>query len=137
MLPKVDECLTRLEPFIQEQEIPLRIAKRAVQQSVEQLRSQLLNEAQVHIPESQTEWDEIFKSRIALLMDLNLKRVINGTGIVVHTNLGRSLLPDHTIRQLSMAGACYTNLEFNLETGKRGSRYVVYCAGLPRGNRWN
>ena len=125
MLPKVDECLTRLEPFIQEQEIPLRIAKRAVQQSVEQLRSQLLNEAQVHIPESQTEWDEIFKSRIALLMDLNLKRVINGTGIVVHTNLGRSLLPDHTIRQLSMAGACYTNLEFNLETGKRGSRYSL------------
>ncbi|MEJ2135740.1 MAG: L-seryl-tRNA(Sec) selenium transferase [Desulfofustis sp.] len=125
MLPKVDECLTRLEPFTQEQEIPLRIAKRAVQQSVEQLRSQLLNEEQVHIPESQTEWDEIFKSRIALLMDLNLKRVINGTGIVVHTNLGRSLLPDHTIRQLSMAGACYTNLEFNLDTGKRGSRYSL------------
>ena len=125
MLPKVDECMARLESYIEEYEIPLRVAKKGVQQSVEQLRSSLLNDEQVHIPENQAEWDEIFKRKIGLLMDLNLKRVINGTGIVVHTNLGRSLLPDHTIKQLSMAGACYTNLEFNLKTGKRGSRYSL------------
>mgnify|MGYP001818221209 CR=1 FL=1 len=125
MLPKVDECLARLESYILEYEIPLRIAKKGVQQSVERLRSRLLNDEQVHIPESQVEWDEIFKRTLGLLLDLNLKRVINGTGIVVHTNLGRSLLPDHTIRQLSMAGACYTNLELNLSTGKRGSRYSL------------
>ncbi|MBT8328924.1 MAG: L-seryl-tRNA(Sec) selenium transferase [Desulfofustis sp.] len=125
MLPKVDECLARLESYVEEYEIPLRVAKKGVQQAVEQLRNRLLNDEQVHIPKSQAEWDEIFKRQIGLLMDSNLKRVINGTGIVVHTNLGRSLLPDHTIRQLSMAGACYTNLEFNLKTGKRGSRYSL------------
>ncbi len=124
-LPKVDECLARLESYIEEYEIPLRVAKKGVQQSVEQLRSCILNDEQVHIPEDQAEWDEIFIRKIGLLMDLNLKRVINGTGIVVHTNLGRSLLPDHTISQLAMAGACYTNLEFNLKTGKRGSRYSL------------
>ncbi|MBT8344809.1 MAG: L-seryl-tRNA(Sec) selenium transferase [Desulfofustis sp.] len=125
MLPKVDECLARLESYVEEYEIPLRVAKKGVQQAVEQLRNRLLNDEQVHIPKSQAEWDEIFKRQIGLLMDSNLKRVINGTGIVVHTNLGHSLLPDHTIRQLSMAGACYTNLEFNLKTGKRGSRYSL------------
>ncbi|NNK58143.1 MAG: L-seryl-tRNA(Sec) selenium transferase [Desulfofustis sp.] len=125
MLPKVDECLARLESYVEEYEIPLRVAKKGVQQAVEQLRNRLLNDEQVHIPKSQAEWDEIFKRQIGLLMDSNLKRVINGTGIVVHTNLGRSLLPDHSIRQLSMAGACYTNLEFNLKTGKRGSRYSL------------
>ena len=124
-LPKVDECLTRLESYIEQHDVPQLIAKKAVQQSVEQLRSALLNDEHVHIPDTQAEWDVIFKRKIERSMALNLKRVINGTGIVVHTNLGRSLLPDHTITQLSMAGACYTNLEFNLETGKRGSRYSL------------
>lgn len=124
-LPKVDECLTGLESHIAEYGVPPSIAKKAVQQTVEQVRSAILNDEQVHIPDAQADWEEIFKKRIDLLMELNLKRVINGTGIVVHTNLGRSLLPEHTIRQLSMAGACYTNLEFNLKTGKRGSRYSL------------
>jgi len=124
-LPKVDECLARLETHIAEYEVPPRIAKKAVQQSVEQVRSTILKDEQVHVPDNQADWDEIFKKRIGQLMDSNLKRVINGTGIVVHTNLGRSLLPDHTIKQLLMAGACYTNLEFNLKTGKRGSRYSL------------
>ena len=124
-LPKVDECLIRLEPHLKENDVPLRVAKKAVQQAVEQVRTIILQDGQAHIPDGQAEWNEIFKKRIARLMESNLKRVINGTGIVVHTNLGRSLLPDHTIRQLSMAGACYTNLEFNLKTGARGSRYSL------------
>jgi len=124
-LPKVDECLAKLEEHINQHDVPQLIAKKAVQQSVEQLRNALLNDEPVHVPDTLAGWDEIFKARIEQLMALNLKRVINGTGIVVHTNLGRSLLPAHTIQQLSMAGACYTNLEFNLKTGKRGSRYSL------------
>lgn len=124
-LPKIDECLARLEDHMKEHDVPLLIIKKAVQQSVEQRRNALLNDEHVYIPATQAEWDDIFKEQIERLVALNLMRVINGTGIVVHTNLGRSLLPDHTIKQLSMAGACYTNLEFNLKTGKRGSRYSL------------
>ena len=112
-LPKVDECLARLEDHIGTHDVPLLIAKKAVQQSVGQVRNALLNDEQVHIPSTQAAWENIFKKQIERLMAMNLKRVINGTGIVVHTNLGRSLLPAHTIEQLSMAGGCYTNLEFN------------------------
>lgn len=53
-----------------------------------------------------------------------LKRVINGTGIILHTNLGRAVLGDR-VRQDLAEGAChYINLEYDLHEGKRGSRYA-------------
>jgi len=54
----------------------------------------------------------------------HLKRVINATGIVIHTNLGRSLLAKEAISHLVEIASHYNNLEYDLEIGKRGSRYV-------------
>jgi L-seryl-tRNA(Ser) seleniumtransferase len=50
-------------------------------------------------------------------------RVLNCTGVIIHTNLGRSLLPVSTMKILATASRSYSNLELNLESGKRGSRY--------------
>lgn len=52
-----------------------------------------------------------------------LKKVINATGVVLHTNLGRSPLPDSAIELMKHVSEGYSNLEFDLETGGRGSRY--------------
>lgn len=52
-----------------------------------------------------------------------LSRVINATGVIVHTNLGRSRLPVAAGDTLVMASQHYSNLEYNLSTGRRGSRY--------------
>jgi L-seryl-tRNA(Ser) seleniumtransferase len=52
----------------------------------------------------------------------SLRRVINATGVVVHTNLGRSPLSEAALEALATAGAYYNNLEFQLEAGSRGSR---------------
>jgi L-seryl-tRNA(Ser) seleniumtransferase len=57
-------------------------------------------------------------------MQWSLRRVINATGVVVHTNLGRSLLSEAALEALATAGAHYNNLEFELEDGSRGSRQV-------------
>lgn len=54
----------------------------------------------------------------------SLTRVINATGVIIHTNLGRSPLSTAARDQILTAAACYTNLEYDLEEGKRGSRQI-------------
>lgn len=53
----------------------------------------------------------------------SLRQTINATGIVVHTNLGRAPLADAALAAIAKTASGYSNLEFDLETGKRGSRY--------------
>ena len=53
----------------------------------------------------------------------SLKPVINATGIINHTNLGRARLAASAIKAMQVVGAAASNLELNLETGKRGSRH--------------
>jgi L-seryl-tRNA(Ser) seleniumtransferase len=53
------------------------------------------------------------------------RRVINGTGVIIHTNLGRSILPGDTLAQISITSGNYSNLEFDLASGARGSRYSL------------
>jgi L-seryl-tRNA(Ser) seleniumtransferase len=62
--------------------------------------------------------------RLSILVQPKLRHVINATGVVVHTNLGRSPLSKGVIEGFRSLAGCYTNLEYDLGTGKRGSRYV-------------
>ena len=52
-----------------------------------------------------------------------LKAVINGTGIILHTNLGRAKLSKQAQKELALVAQHYSNLEFNLAEGTRGSRH--------------
>jgi L-seryl-tRNA(Ser) seleniumtransferase len=66
---------------------------------------------------------EAVKNAVHQAMTPNLRRTINATGIVVHTNLGRSLLATEVIDNLVTIAGRYSNLEYDLAAGKRGSRY--------------
>ncbi len=71
--------------------------------------------------------DEVIKRIIKRIEELNrpsLRRVINATGVITHTNLGRSILAKRVIERLSEIAGSYSNLEYDLDLGKRGLRYV-------------
>ena len=62
----------------------------------------------------------------------SLRRVLNATGVLVHTNLGRAPLPEAAIARVVEVGGGYSNLEYDLETGARGSRQDHLGALLRR-----
>ena len=63
-------------------------------------------------------------ARLEALTRPTLRPVINATGVLVHTNLGRAPLSDAAQTAMQMAGGGYSNLEYDLDAGQRGSRYV-------------
>jgi L-seryl-tRNA(Ser) seleniumtransferase len=123
-LPKIDLVLDTLENLLLEN-IPVAIVKSAIRETIDTFRVQILEGGHVELPKNKKEWNDVFLKAIEKKNRPNLQRVINGTGVVIHTNLGRSLLGSESIKALQTAGAYFTNLEFDLSTGKRGSRYSL------------
>ncbi|MDX9993390.1 MAG: L-seryl-tRNA(Sec) selenium transferase [Anaerolineales bacterium] len=71
-------------------------------------------------------------SRLASWTRSTLEPVINATGVIIHTNLGRAPLSRAAIEAIQAVSAGYSSLEFDLKTGKRGSRLVHAEAVLQR-----
>ena len=70
--------------------------------------------------------------RLARGFEPSLRPVINATGVVIHTNLGRAPLADAALQRVAALGTGYTNLEYDVSTGSRGSRSVHAEALLAR-----
>lgn len=66
---------------------------------------------------------KIVLSRVDALCKDSLVPLINATGIVLHTNLGRSPIDESILEQAQKSVRCYCNLEFDIDSGKRGERY--------------
>jgi len=126
-LPGVDHVLERVgtEPFFEN--IPKTVLVNSIRKTLETLRDSILKENR-NIREESLSKDRIIKLvKVAVTetMTLNLKRLINATGVVVHTNLGRSLLPGEVVENIAAIAGRYSNLEYDIGVGKRGSRYSI------------
>jgi len=75
------------------------------------------------------DWTEEVRERLALRTGRSLRPVLNATGVVLHTNLGRAPLAHAALEALAAAGGGYSTLEFDLHAGVRGSR-ADHCRAL-------
>ena len=124
-LPAVDELLR--QPVIAEAvgTFPRSLVVRAVRNVLDRIRRAILSDQSSGV--SRLDEAALIQEILAeaeRLAAYTLQRVVNGTGIIVHTNLGRSLLCQEALERLQLIGSGYSNLEYDLEAGSRGSRYV-------------
>lgn len=123
MIPQVDEALGWLS---QKTDAPIVLVKQSVREVLEELRQCILAGKKVSNTElSEKKLVPTILTQLDQKLGPNFKRVINATGVVIHTNLGRSILPASASEALAQAAIRYSNLEFDLTTGKRGSRYSL------------
>lgn len=73
---------------------------------------------------------EKIKQEIQKHLRKDLQSVINATGVVIHTNLGRSVIDESIFEKCKEQLCNYANVEFDLESGKRGSRYALVLEKL-------
>jgi len=88
---------------------------------ITKLRADILKEKLDSINE--VELIQAVKNEYKNLTSPSLQSVINATGIIVHTNLGRSLINEESFNKAMKVATSYNNLEYDLEQGKRGERY--------------
>lgn len=94
--------------------------KTCVQAVLEDARAAL---ATARIPVDESTLRSHVLARLAAAEAEGLLAVINGSGVLLHTNFGRAPLSERALAAVSALGSGYTNLEYDLEDGKRGSRY--------------
>lgn len=120
-LPSVDEILKSEEGLKWQKSYPRRNVLKAIREVIEEHRQAILRNTLKEI--SAEEMRAEIRRRIAHFSSFSLKPVINATGIVIHTNLGRSVLSGETMDNIRKVACGYSNLEYDLEAGKRGKRY--------------
>ena len=133
-IPKVDEVLSQEPLFVLSETYGAAVVKDAARKVIEEMRSAILAiEGEIE----RRDFDKMMSamtvdvvvSKIAVLLGKeekhNLRQVINATGTILHTNLGRSPLCKDAIDSVAAVSHAYSNLEYNIAEGKRGSRHDI------------
>jgi len=130
-IPKVDSILESSGWRSLVSACPESIAKDLLREHLDSLRLAIREGRVVSVPSV----DEIVTAvgvSAASLIEPGLRRVINATGVIIHTNLGRSLLAMRAVNAIMRVATGYSNLEYDIEKGARGSRYVHCRSVLKR-----
>lgn len=125
LIPKVDDILDRDNIKELLKFIPRKIVLDSIRLEIEGIRTIIKSKVLLE-DEILKEIDKIdikIKNRSEERNAYKLKRVINATGVVIHTNLGRSLINEKIMDNVKEIAIHYSNLEYDLSTGTRGSRY--------------
>ncbi|MCA9929347.1 MAG: L-seryl-tRNA(Sec) selenium transferase [Anaerolineales bacterium] len=120
-LPSVDRLLQQADATALIEEYGRYLTVEAVRQASATIRTRILNGKSVHMPLEHAIMAEAEQWLEAFLRP-TLRPVINATGVIVHTNLGRAPLSQDTLAAITAVSSGYSTLEYDLTEGKRGSR---------------
>ena len=95
----------------------------ALRQTLDDIRARFKRDPEISLPSIELILSRA-ESTLTAWTESTLLPVINATGVILHTNLGRAPMSEATIRAMNIVSKGYSNLEFDLESGKRGSRLI-------------
>ena len=121
-LPSVDEILKGDRGMRWLSTYPRRYVVQAVRETIDLRRKEIIEGLAVDLSEERMAAD--IERIVGSLSSFSLKPLINATGVVIHTNLGRSTLSERVIENIRRVAESYSNLEYDIEKGKRGKRYT-------------
>ncbi len=126
-IPSVEDILSRKEMADLLRIHPRTVVVGAIRKGLGRLREEILTLSDLSTAEenlfSFEHLSSLFQKEIELQVQPRLRRVINATGIVIHTNLGRAPLHPLALEQIVEVAKAYSNLEYDLSLGERGDRY--------------
>src|SRR5579862_5825075 len=122
MMPPVDECLRACEAHPALTELSRAYLKVLVGDAQKKLRASIASGNAARTRDEMLAKIVIEVERAAHDDEPALKTIVNATGVVLHTNLGRAILPESAIEAIANAARSAVNLEFDLEGGGRGDR---------------
>lgn len=120
-LPSVDELLQNHTLRSYERKVGRTVVVDAVRAALDAARTEIRAGGGAPMPALLL---DAITERIEQAVRPTLTRVINATGVILHTNLGRAPLSEDALRAIQDAAVSYSNLEYDLEQGARGSRYL-------------
>lgn len=120
-LPSVDKLLSRPEVAAAIAEHSRPLAVEAARQELDEARRAIA--AGGRVP-GVDDLARAVAERVAETASVSLRPVVNATGVIINTNLGRAPLSDEAVRAMAEVSRQYSNLEYDLESGERGSRHV-------------
>jgi len=118
-LPRVDRIVAEPALAAAHRRLGAAALTRIVRAALRDAREQAL--AAGAVPSAEAILADV-QARVAAVMAARARKVINATGVVLHTNLGRAPLSDATAQAVAQSAAGYTSIELDLSTGRRGAR---------------
>jgi len=124
-LPKVDELLEEEKIVEKILANPRTLVLESIREAIDGVRKKIIS-GDYREENSLLIKEDVLKDALNILKKksaYNLRSVINGTGVVLHTNLGRALLSQAAVERILEVAGNYSTLEYDLKSGKRGLRY--------------
>ena len=121
-LPKIDEMLQDEHLIFFTEIMPRQVVVETLREVIDMVRREIIDGGREEIPAVE-ELAGLVKQRVFEEQGKSLRRVINATGVVLHTNLGRANLSRRACESVLEAAGYYSNLEYDIKKGSRGSRH--------------